>query len=126
MHFDASDESIKMMMDLISSVNDICIEFGICDHLRKITYIDLERQRNTASVVLTPRILETLNLLRQHVAETFSSYACKAEANLSARTLSFEHVWHADSERLTAEGNLQLVPNQKTTQEVVERINSTV
>ena len=70
MHLDASDESIKMMMDLIGSANDVCFVFEICDYLGNITEIDHERQINTASVVLTPRrILETLNLLRQFAAE---------------------------------------------------------
>ena len=70
MHLDASDESVKMMMDLFGSANDVCFVFEICDYLGNITEIDHERQRNAASVVLTPRrILETLNLLRQFAAE---------------------------------------------------------
>ena len=54
MHFDASDPSIKMMMDFINSANDICIPFGICDYLGKIDEIDLESRQNTASLVPTP------------------------------------------------------------------------
>ena len=34
---------------------------------------------------------------------------------------SFENAWHADSDRLTAEGNLQLVANRQITKAVVER-----
>ena len=60
MHFSASDSSVKMMMmDLISSANDFCIVFGICDHLGKINEIDFESRRNKASVVLAPRVSET-------------------------------------------------------------------
>ena len=40
MHFDASGLSFKMMMDLISSANDICILEGICDYLGKINKDD--------------------------------------------------------------------------------------
>ena len=42
MHFDASDPSIKMMMNLISSASDISIVFGICDYLGKTDEIDLD------------------------------------------------------------------------------------
>ena len=63
MHFDSSDPFKKMMMDLVSSANDICVVFGICDHLGKVNDIDPESQRNTVSVVLPPRIPETFNLL---------------------------------------------------------------
>ena len=36
MHFDASEQSKKMMMDLISSVNDTCMLYRICDYLGQI------------------------------------------------------------------------------------------
>ena len=97
-----------MMMDLISSAKDICIVFGICDHLGKINKDDLESRQNTTSVFLTPRIPETVNLSRPYAAENFSSYVCTAEESVPARTLSFETAWHADSERLTAEGLLAI------------------
>ena len=42
MHFSASDSSSKMMMDFISSANDFCNVFRMCDHLGKINEIDLE------------------------------------------------------------------------------------
>ena len=48
MHFNADDSSVLMMMDLISSANDFCIVVGIC-----------ESRRNTASVVLPPRVSRT-------------------------------------------------------------------
>ena len=34
-NFHADDASENMMTNLISSANDFCIVFGICDHLRK-------------------------------------------------------------------------------------------
>ena len=40
MHFSASDLSIKMMMDLISSANDFVVAFGTCDCLGQIYEID--------------------------------------------------------------------------------------
>ena len=51
MHLNADDASVKMMMDLISSANDICIAFGICDYPGKLGEIDVESRRNSASVV---------------------------------------------------------------------------
>ena len=44
MHFSANDSSIKMMMDLVSSANDFCIVFGICDYPGKLTklVVDVE------------------------------------------------------------------------------------
>ena len=41
MHLSASDSSENMMMDLISSANDFCIVFGICDYLGTVNEIDL-------------------------------------------------------------------------------------
>ena len=49
--FNADDSSVTMVMDLISSANDICIAFGICDYLGKFNEIDVESRRNSASVV---------------------------------------------------------------------------
>ena len=64
MHFSGSDPSFKMIVDLISSANDFCIDFIVCDHLGKIYEIDVESPQNTASVVLTPRVSETVTLSR--------------------------------------------------------------
>ena len=44
-----------------------------------------------------------------------------SELNLSAIASPFENIWHAHSERSTAEGNLLLLPNHQTTKAVVER-----
>ena len=86
--------------------------FGICDYLGKINEIDLAGRRNTDSAVLTPRISETITLSRPCAPDNFSSYAFSiALSKLSATASSFENTWHADSERLTAEGKLELFPN---------------
>ena len=45
------------------------------------------------------------------------------QRGISQQELSFENAWHADSERLTAEGNLQLVANHQITKAVVQRAN---
>ena len=42
MHIDASELSKKMMMDHLSSTNDICILHGMCDYVGKIKHDDLE------------------------------------------------------------------------------------
>ena len=42
MHFDASEPSRKMTMDLISSANDIRILYGMCDYLGKVDKIRLQ------------------------------------------------------------------------------------
>ena len=71
-------------MDLISSANDFCIVFGICDYLGKINEIDFdESRRNTASVVLTPRVSENVTQPRPrpYAAERVSSCAPMAEGN---------------------------------------------
>ena len=64
MRIDAMDEPLEMMMDLISAANDISILFGICDYLGKIHEIDVESQRNTASVVLPPRTPRSVSTVR--------------------------------------------------------------
>ena len=71
------------MMELISSANDICIVFGMCACLGKINEIDMESQRNTASVVLTPRVSKNVTLFRPrlYAADNFSSCALIAEVN---------------------------------------------
>ena len=35
MHFNAESVSQKMIIELISSVNDICMHYGLCDYLGK-------------------------------------------------------------------------------------------
>ena len=57
MHFDASEASGKMIEDIISSANDICILDGICDHLGKINKDDLQNRQHLVSVVVTPGVL---------------------------------------------------------------------
>ena len=99
-----------MIMDLIRSANDIRLVFVICVYLGKINEIDIESRRNTTPVVLTPRISETVALSRPCAADNFSSYTSTAAGHFFARTSSFETAWRADSERLTAEGNLRLFP----------------
>ena len=51
MHFNADESSVKMMMDLIGSANDLWIAFGICDYLGKFSEIDVESRRKSALVV---------------------------------------------------------------------------
>ena len=58
MLFNAGDSSVTMVMDLIRSANDICIAFGICDYPGKLSEIDVESRRNSASFVLTPSLGE--------------------------------------------------------------------
>ena len=81
MHFNADDSSVRMMRDLISSANDFCIVFGICDYLGKIVEINLESRRNTVSVVLTPSVSENVTppRLRLYASENVSSCAPVAE-----------------------------------------------
>ena len=128
MHFNADVRSLKMMMDLISSANDFCIVFGICDFLGKINEIDFdESRRNTASVLLSPGVSENVTQPRPRPceAEHVSSCAPIAEGNLSARASPLENTWHAYSARSTAEGNFLQLPNQQTTKIVVDKANET-
>ena len=83
MHFSAGDSSARTMTDLTSSANDFCIVFRIYDCLRKIHEIDFESRPNTAAIVLTPRVSETVTLSRPCAADNFSSCASVAEENLS-------------------------------------------
>ena len=89
-HFDASDPSIKVMMDFTSSANDMYIVFRICDCLGNFQEIDLGSRRNTASVVLTPRISVTINLSGRYAANNFSCFASAAERTLIARASYFD------------------------------------
>ena len=81
--------------------------------LEKITEIDLESRRNTASVVLTPRVSETATQSLSYATDNFSCCAPTAEGNFFGRTSLFEDTRHADSERSTAEGNFQLLSESK-------------
>ena len=56
-----------------------------CDQLGKMNEIDTESRQNTASVVLSPRISDTVTLSRLLAANIYSSCASLAEVNLSAR-----------------------------------------
>ena len=103
MHFTTCHTSQKMMMDLV---------------------IHFQTRRNTASVVLTPRVSETATLSRPHAADdNFQTCAQTEEGNLLTRGSPFENTWHADSERSTAEGNLRPFPNEQTRKAVVEKAN---
>ena len=57
MHFSASEASEKVIMHLISSANDRCVLYGICDHLGKRNKDELESRQDSASIVHTPRVL---------------------------------------------------------------------
>ena len=112
-------------MDLISSASDFCIVFGICDYLGENNEIDLESRRNTASVVISPRVSENVTQPRPqpHAAENVSSRAQIAGGNQLARASPLENTWHAYGARSTAERNFLLSPNQQTRKIVVERAN---
>ena len=62
--------------------------------MRSILKID----KNTVSVVLTPRVSETAALSRSYVADNFSSYAWIAEENPSARASTVESDIHATTQ----------------------------
>ena len=62
LHFGAGSVSQKVIMDLISSANDIGMHQGICYYLGKMN-------KNSASIVLTPRVSETASLSRASAAE---------------------------------------------------------
>ena len=79
MHFSTSDPSFKIMM-----VDDFCVVFWICDNLGQINEIDFESRQNTAAVVLTPRVSETVTLSRRYAADNFSSCASTAEGEYLA------------------------------------------
>ena len=49
-----------MMRDFISAPNDICIVFGLCDYLGKISEIELEHQSNTTRIPETPPSVSTV------------------------------------------------------------------
>ena len=90
--------------------------------LKRLLRLTLKVDRpNSASVVRTPRVSETVILSRLCAADLFSSCAPIAEGNFLARASPFENTWHAVSERPTAEGNLWLLPNQQARTAVVEK-----
>ena len=84
--------SAKMMKDLISLANGFCIVLVIRDYLGKINEIDLESRRNTASVVLTPRVSKNVTQSQLYTADNFSCCAPTAEENLLARAPSFTKI----------------------------------
>ena len=88
MHFSASEASEKMIMGLFSSASDICNLYGICDSLGKINKVDLESRRDSASIVLTPRVSDTASLSRANAADNFLKYAgnCREESHSTSIT----------------------------------------
>ena len=63
MHFGAGDSSEMMIMDLIHSAKHFCILYGICDYLGQIKQDDLESRQDSASMVLTPRVQTTSQII---------------------------------------------------------------
>ena len=118
LHLTADDSSVKMMMDLISSANDFCIVFGICDYRGKMKEIDFESRRSTASVVLTPSVSENVTQSRLYADDNLSSCAPIAEGNLLARASSFENTWHAGRGKTLAvtesTNKKRQLPNERT------------
>ena len=111
MHFNASEASKKMIMELISSANDICILYGICNYLGKRQTDDLESRQDSTSIVLTPRVSETASLSRASAAGNLSDYLRIAEGHLSARASTGKSDVFATSAR-AAEGNFGLIPKR--------------
>ena len=124
MHFNASDTSKKIIMDLISSVKDMCILHGICNDHGKINQGGLESRQTSASIVLSPRVSETASPSPASAVDNLSDHAWIAEGHLSARASTFESDWFADSAR-AAEGNVWLILNEETNEAVVEKGNVT-
>ena len=118
MHFNASEASKKMIMELISSANDICILYGICNYLGKRQTDDLESRQDSTSIVLTPRVSETASLSRASAAGNLSDYLRIAEGHLSARASTGKSDVFATSAR--AAGNFGLIPKRETTEAVDE------
>ena len=124
MHFTVSGSSMKMMMNPIISANDFRIVLGICDHLGKITGTDLGSRQNTASVVLTPGVSETVALCRPCAADNFSSCAPTAEGNLLTRASLFWEYLACRKRKIDGRGKPSgLFSNQQTRKAVVERAN---
>ena len=88
---------------------------NMCDCLGKKGKDDVECRQNTASVVLTPRVSETVSPSRASAAHNFSDIAWIAGENLSARASTVESDWFADSARAAWE-NLWIIPNSETTE----------
>ena len=118
MHFNTSEASKKMIMELISSANDICIIYGICNFLGKRQTDDLESRQDSTSIVLTPRVSETASLSRASAAGNLSDYLRIAEGHLSARASTGKSDVFATSAR--AAGNFGLIPKRETTEAVDE------
>ena len=74
MHFSANDASVKMTMDLVGVQLTTSVLFWefliIWERLLRPT---LRIDEITASVVLTPRVSETVTLSRPYAADKFSS-----------------------------------------------------
>ena len=81
--------SMKMMLDLISWANDFCGGFGICDYLGKINEINLESRQHAASVVLTPRVSETVTLSRLYAADKFLKLCSDGGGKPLSKSITF-------------------------------------
>ena len=62
MHFDARVESQKLILELIGSANDICVEYGICAHLGD-QKDDVESRHDSASDCCFSQSLWTYKLI---------------------------------------------------------------
>ena len=122
----AGDSSVKMMIDLISSANDIYILYGICDYLGKINQIGLESRRNTASVVPYSK-----SLGERHSASTLTLCSwqfLKLCSDGGGQPLSKSIIFWKKLGMQTAKDRRQretsgYFPNQLTRRPVVERAN---
>ena len=79
MHFNTGVVSQKILMELISSVNDICILYRIYDYFKQIDQDDLESRQDLASIILTSRVPDSVSLSRALVVEDLSDYTWSAE-----------------------------------------------
>ena len=78
-----------MMLDLISWANDFCGGFGICDYLGKINEIDLESRQHAASVVLTPRVSETVTPPRLYAVDKFLKLCSNSGRKPLSKSITF-------------------------------------
>ena len=100
MHFGAGDSSEKMIMDLIRSAKHFCILYGTCDYLGKIKQDDLESCQDSASMVLTPRVQTTSQIILLLRRET------SQHEHQQLRPLLVYHRW------TSSRGNLWRIPNR--------------
>ena len=125
---------IRQFTELLDSISHIsCVSVDLARLLRSISLLLASPKeckklsscwRNTASVVLTPRVSETASPSRASAADNLADYAWVAKEHFSARAPTVESDWFADRARAAKE-TLQLIPNQQTTEAVVEKTNVT-